>query len=285
MAVSLPIDFRVAEDAIHGWFAGAVELTTIWRNQNAPQPAYPFASLYVIAGPLKPGGQDEIRESSDTKVSDVKITPVAANATTYTVRVNTTDFAFLSDASATVAEITAGLASAINLGAEPVTATDNGTDLDVVHDTAGIFDLVLSDDGGGDDLLSYVNNDLGHEALQIVAGLREMTVSCQVHVGKEDVADPENHSRALMTAAQASLGLPSVLQGLRTAGLSVIDEGPVLTLDELVEDARISRAGMDVRFGLASNLEERTGLLETVAISSDLGLPASLELDDEIIGA
>ena len=76
------------------------------------------------------------------------------NAVTYTVTINGTAFDFLSDADATDDEITAGLTSAINLGAEPVTATDNidGT-LDLDADVAGVaFTVVVSDDGAGTDL-------------------------------------------------------------------------------------------------------------------------------------
>lgn len=283
--VTLPFDFSAAEDAIHDWFSTATGLTTVWRDQSAPQPAYPYGSLLIIAGPTKLGGQDEVRESTDlTIVQNVKVTPIAQNDTLYTVTMHGDDFTFLSDASATVAEITAGLTSAINGGAHPITvsATDNGTDLDIIAPTE-TFTLVVDDDFDGNQM-SFANNDLGHEVLQEVAGLRDMTISCQVYVSSPDVTDPTKHSRALMTAAQASLGLPSELARFQGVGLAIIEEGDVLNIDELIEDAFVSRANMDVRFGLASNLSERTGFIQATEISSDMGLPASLELDDERIG-
>lgn len=75
------------------------------------------------------------RKSGDNlviTVSDVE------NTTKYTTTINGTDFEFTSDADATAEEIAAGLVAAINLGSEPVTASDNldGTyDLDA--DVAG----------------------------------------------------------------------------------------------------------------------------------------------------
>lgn len=65
-------------------------------------------------------------------VSDVQ------NETTYTVTINGTEFTFLSDVDATDLEIADGLVTAINLGAEPVTATDN---------VDGTFDLDADVDG------------------------------------------------------------------------------------------------------------------------------------------
>lgn len=72
----------------------------------------------------------------------IKLTPVAVNDTLYRVTINGVDFDYTSDADATVAEITLGLTTAINGGSEPVTATDNTTDLDVDADIAGeVFSL------------------------------------------------------------------------------------------------------------------------------------------------
>lgn len=67
------------------------------------------------------------------------------NLRLYEVTINGVTFDFTSDADATNLEIAAGLVSAINLGAEPVTATDNidGT-FDLVADVAGdLFTLEM----------------------------------------------------------------------------------------------------------------------------------------------
>ena len=62
------------------------------------------------------------RKTSDTTV--ITVTDVE-NLTTYSTTINGTLFSFISDADATNLEIAAGLVAAINLGSEPVTASDN----------------------------------------------------------------------------------------------------------------------------------------------------------------
>lgn len=168
-----PIPWQTVEDALYDWFNGVTGLATIWSEQDAPQPPYPYASINVIAGPTKVAGQDEQRITYD--------------------------------------------------GGQPA----------------------------------------GQEVGIEVAGLREMTLSCQIHVRQQD-ATPANHARDLMSRAQSSLGLPSVLSALQVAGLSVIEEGPVQNVSQVIEDTWIARAMMDVRFGLASSVEERTGYIAEV---------------------
>lgn len=68
---------------------------------------------------------------------DIKLTPIPQNSTTYTVTINGTAFTFVSDVSATAAEISLGLTTAINLGSEPVTATDNVGTFDLTADVVG----------------------------------------------------------------------------------------------------------------------------------------------------
>lgn len=61
-----PITWSTVEDALHDWLSGATGLTTIWAQQDAPRPAYPFATLSIIAGPTRVGGVDEIRYTYDS---------------------------------------------------------------------------------------------------------------------------------------------------------------------------------------------------------------------------
>jgi hypothetical protein len=65
MPVSSPIAQQTVEDAIYDWFNGATGLTTIWKDQDAPQPAYPYAALKIISGPVRFGTLDEVRQSYD----------------------------------------------------------------------------------------------------------------------------------------------------------------------------------------------------------------------------
>lgn len=69
------------------------------------------------------------------------VTPTAANAQTYTITINGKIVTYTSDATATVAEITAGLTTAFNASTEPefaeITATDSATHVTLTADTAG----------------------------------------------------------------------------------------------------------------------------------------------------
>jgi hypothetical protein len=53
------------QNAIQAWFADVTGLLTIWRNQSAPQPEYPFASLMIISGPEPSAPQWEQRFDTD----------------------------------------------------------------------------------------------------------------------------------------------------------------------------------------------------------------------------
>jgi len=59
-----PIQWRAIENVIHFWMSESTGLKTIWQNQDAPQPTWPYATLNVIAGPLKVG-QDGVRYEID----------------------------------------------------------------------------------------------------------------------------------------------------------------------------------------------------------------------------
>jgi len=67
--------------------------------------------------------------------------------------------------------------------------------------------------------------------------------------------------------------------------LAVVSEGPIQNVSTVIEDTWIGRAAMDVVFGLAASVEERTGYVKTLELSSALGVDADLELNDFAIGA
>lgn len=87
-----------------------------------------------------------LRQTSTPTAQTIVLTVASVlNDTLYTVTINGTAFTFTSDSDATNLEIAAGLVAAINLGSEPVTATDNldGT-FDLVADVAGtLFTLAV----------------------------------------------------------------------------------------------------------------------------------------------
>lgn len=85
------------------------------------------------------------RTENDQK-QKINLVPVAVNDTEYAVYINGQEASFTSDADATVAEITAGLKTDIDLLGENVTVTDNTTDLDIEANTvADAFSFYVGD--------------------------------------------------------------------------------------------------------------------------------------------
>jgi hypothetical protein len=55
------IDWRAVEDSLREWWATSTGLTTIYEDQRAPQPSYPYISLRIAAGTApKPVKSEEI---------------------------------------------------------------------------------------------------------------------------------------------------------------------------------------------------------------------------------
>lgn len=65
MTLQIPIDWRTIENALHTWFSSTTGLETIWSNQDAPQPEYPYATLNIVAGPTRVSPHDESRTLSE----------------------------------------------------------------------------------------------------------------------------------------------------------------------------------------------------------------------------
>jgi len=100
-----------------------------------------------------------------------------------------------------------------------------------------------------------------------------MTVSCQVLVGRPDGNVPDLSALNLATRALARLGLPTVQAAFRTAGISVQNPGTVSDISAIVNDGDVKRAGFDVVFNAALNLEEYTGYIAKIdAESTELGI-------------
>lgn len=61
----VPIDWRRIRDTLWQWFSEISGCETIWANQAAPQPAYPYASLNILPGTIEAGALDEQRIQPD----------------------------------------------------------------------------------------------------------------------------------------------------------------------------------------------------------------------------
>lgn len=274
MVLGAAIDWSSIYAALYAWAHNAIGWSTVWADQPAPRPDYPFLLLDVISD-RKEGGLDEVSCDIDlTRARDVKVTPTAANNTLYRVTINGTDYDYTSDADATVAEITSGLVSAINGGADPVAATDNGTDFDLAGDdeagnpgTPGLFNLETTGP------LAWVNNDTGNEVAVRTTGSTEFTLNVQGFARNTttdyQATDPARNAYAQLTTLRASLGLPSVQATLRAAGMAVIQELGITDLSEEVDDTYLSRATLDVRLRTLSALTEYVGYIQHVSGASE----------------
>jgi hypothetical protein len=99
-----------------------------------------------LEGQLADSGNHDIlsRTNSAKQINRVTVDTLD-NTQTWTATINGTAFDFLSDADTTRAEVVDGLVAAINLGAEPVTAIDEGDTLRLVSDVTGdAFTIVVS---------------------------------------------------------------------------------------------------------------------------------------------
>jgi hypothetical protein len=118
-----------------------------------------------------------------------------------------------------------------------------------------------------------LSRDAGSEVRFQVGIPCAITVSCQTYVGMPNARDPDLDAIAYAEKAQSSLSLPSVLAELRAAGIAVIRPEGVLNISEVIADAFVSRANLDVVFGATLNLEEFTGYIDKVeAESKELGI-------------
>jgi hypothetical protein len=284
MVLPSAMDWTTKYGALYDWVFGATGISTVWADQDEARPDYPYILLDITALPSE-GGVPEIRRTLDaTRARDVKVTPIAQNATTYTITINGTPFAFLSDADATVAEIVTGLVAAITAGSEPVTATDNGTDLDIQGDPEtlnpaikGLFTIVVIDDFDGDQI-SWANNDAGNEVQVEAVGRHEFTLNVQAFERNTRTdnpgSDPSRNAFNMLTTLKASLGLPTVQKQIHDDGdIAVIEELPIQDLSEEVEDTLLSRASMDIRMRTISSLVEYEGYITTVSGTGTMNVP------------
>lgn len=67
-----PIDWRTIKDALVRWVTDATGLeVTVWGNQNAPQPAWPYVSLQRLPSPTELGVLDDEQWTADGELQIV----------------------------------------------------------------------------------------------------------------------------------------------------------------------------------------------------------------------
>ena len=115
---------------------------------------------------------------------------------------------------------------------------------------------------------------LGEEIEVLATAPEEFTLTVQTYV---DLAAGANNSNTdafkFASKVRASLGLPSIDAALGVAGISVVEDLPVLDTTVVVNAEWESRATFDVRMRTASQMSESTGYIDKAEIASpDLGI-------------
>jgi hypothetical protein len=165
----------------------------------------------------------------------ITITPIAANDTAYTVYVNGQAATFTSDATATVAEICTGLKTQIDALSEPVTTTDNTTDVDIEANTvADAFRFYVADRS----LITQENvtPDLGGSS-GIVNDIQAI----------QDANDdwycliPTNIGSAAVTAAAVYIETLQKVQSYSSADDAIYDSGSTTDIGAVLNTAGYAR--------------------------------------------
>lgn len=55
------MEFAPVRAAVYNWFRNQSGVTVIWADQASPRPPRPYATLKIISGTVKLGGQDNLR--------------------------------------------------------------------------------------------------------------------------------------------------------------------------------------------------------------------------------
>jgi hypothetical protein len=117
----------------------------------------------------------------------------------------------------------------------------------------------------GDDSRQNVRDNLGHPTTIVnIGGQRKVTVSFQSYGNSHEEA------YNFMALWQSSLELEGVQADLRASGIAVWLNGSVADLSALLQTGYEGRAQMDVEFGVAANLTEDQGAIETINIQGNI---------------
>lgn len=111
----------------------------------------------------------------------------------------------------------------------------------------------------GDDAMEYVTAETFNRG-----GERKMVVSFHCYAPEQEQA------YNFMAQWQAALELQTIQAILRSAKIAVWTIGGVADLTQLLNTGYEARAQMDVQFGIASNLAEDLGSIETVEIQGQV---------------
>lgn len=312
MSISAPYDWSAFWEALYDWFSGATSLTTIRADEGGPFPAYPYATLKIIAGPTREGGSDQVRKEYVTTTAAVQATAMVTItgivfAAGDKVTINGVHFVpgtdFATGASAVLCA--ASLAAAVNASPNVlidglITAEASGAIVTLTAVTPGTagnaYTLTKVDTGAANFTLSGATfaggtgsgPTTGQEVQYRLVGTRSVVVSCQVLTNsKDDDNDPEKHAVYYLSKAQASLAYPSVRKTLADGKVVVVQEGNITNLTGVVDADFITRAAMDVTFRvpfeIAPSTSQSAGYIKTIEATADTDTPG-LDFEDAPMG-
>lgn len=121
----------------------------------------------------------------------------------------------------------------------------------------------------GDDAVSYVSGTQFN-----VGGNRKMTVSFNC------AGNSHTDAYNMMGKWHAAIGSPAIRNELRASGIAVWQVGPVADLSQLLNTGYEGRAQMDVQFGIASNLTQDLGAIESAEVTGTVDTQAGIVDDD-----
>jgi hypothetical protein len=111
-------------------------------------------------------------------------------------------------------------------------------------------------------------NPSGQEIRAQISVPCRIVVSSQAHVGKYDSRVPTLTADNYIMRAQAALSLPAYLDHFRANNIAVSLYGPPQNVDQLIEDAWVSRVNLDVTFGATLLTEEYYTFIEQFELKS-----------------
>jgi hypothetical protein len=119
-----------------------------------------------------------------------------------------------------------------------------------------------------------LGQSLGEEIELLTTSPVEFTLTIQAWIDEDTGAnDPDLNAVQVCSKLHASLGQLSVQALLREAGLSIVEELPIVDLSLVENGEFLNRATFDVRLRTASVMTERTGFIEKVEVeSTELGI-------------
>jgi len=132
---------------IHAKFAEDIksytDIDAVLEDFTTSDPEYKKAAALFAQTPRPPLIKIGKRVANEKQKENVSVDSVATG--TYTVTINGNNYNYEASGGEAQADIVDALITAINIGSEPVTLTDNGNDFDIEADVAGVgFTIAIS---------------------------------------------------------------------------------------------------------------------------------------------